>query len=397
VRSREPGFRRPRVARLLALAVLAFALPACTGTREATVPILLVIGSVGPDGPQLSLVQDVYDPGATTPRDLVPVAGSETDLPLPPVSLDVVDRTGNRGELVVLVSDGTDSRLHFFDLTGIDPGAPAALPASRQPVDIAAQLLAETGLPAVCPVEVAVGGNGRYVALLDDGSCRGDLPDLFVYDLTQEELVLSVSSEFPALELVPAGVFVDQSRDLLYFAVDSLNRVEIHSVPLAGSASTTTVGSAAVTTSLLGESELARASGGIAFLADDRLALVPLGGGDAAAGPITTLDGAVSLLEDPGGGLDEIVVFSSSHVAIHADPDDDDPETYSVRSAPIDTTLEPVQRFGYLLEVGGVEILDLFPYAERPASRLLFRTLPNLDEPRVITWVYSAEDPAAVP
>jgi hypothetical protein len=393
MRRSASGARRSLVARLLALVSLAVALQACTGTREAAVPILLVIGSVGPDGPQLSLVQDVFDPGAATPRELVPLAGSETDLPLPPVSLDVVGRTGDRGELVVLVSEGPASQLHFFDLTGIDPSAPTPLPGSRGPVDIAALLLAETGLPAVCPVEMAVGGGGRYVALLDDGSCRDDLPDLFVYDLEQLELILSVSKEFPALELVPAGIFVDQSRDLLYFAVDSLNRVEIHSVPLTGSAGTTTVGSAAVTTSLLGESDLARATGGIAFLADDRLALVPLDDDDSTVGPITTLDSPISLLEDPGGSLDEIVVFSSTRVAIHTDADDTEPETYPLRSAPIDTTLEPVQRFGYLLEDGGVEILDLFSYAERPASRLLFRALPDLGEPTAITWAYAAEDP----
>lgn len=376
------------VGRWAAPVVTALALAACTGTTENTVPTLLVIGSVAPGGPQLELVQDVYEPGTATPRDLVRLAGSTTPLTAPPVSLDVVDRNGGRNELVVLTQDPDTGKaeLHFFELSGLDATAGAPLASSRTSVDLSALLAAE-GISPLCPVEVAVGSDGRRVALLDDGSCRDGVADIFVLDLATTELFV-LTQEF-IVDVLPAGLFVDQSTDLLYFPAQSLNRVEVLSIPLAGDTQPTPVGSADLSADTAGDNDFDSVAGGLGLLVDDRLAVVQVGDDIDEASSVTTLNGASMLLPDPGGSLDEIVVLSANQVAIHASLEDEDPETFSLSRTPVDATLEPVQRFGYVLEAGGVDILDLFPYADQPASRVLFRELPGLDDPRVITWTHA--------
>lgn len=376
------------VSRWVTSVVTALALAACTGTTENTVPTLLVIGSVAPGGSQLELVQDVYEPGTATPRDLVRIAGSTTPLTAPPVSLDVVDRNGVRNELVVLTQDPDTAKaeLHFFDLSGLDTTAGAPLVSSRASVDLSA-LLANEGISPLCPVEVAVGSDGRRAALLDDGSCRDGVADIFVLDLVTSELFV-LTREF-IVDVLPAGLFVDQSTDLLFFPAQSLNRVEVLSIPLTGATQTTTVGNADLSADAAGDNDFDPVAGGLGVLVDDRLALVQVGDDIDEASSVATLSGASMLLPDPGGSLDEIVVLSASQVAIHASAEDEDPEIFSLSQSPVDATLEPVQRFGYVLEAGGVDILDLFPYADEPASRVLFRELPGMDDPRVITWTHA--------
>lgn len=385
----------------LSLATALLTLAACTGTREASLPTLLVIGSVGPSGPQLLLVEDIFQPGATPPRDLVQVSGSETPLLAPPVSLDVVDRNGARSELVVLArnADTGEAHLQFFDLTDLDPDAGQPLASGRAPLDIATLLQDEAtdGAP-VCPVEVAVGGGGSLAALLDDGSCRDGIPDIFVVDLDSREFRFALS-EFPGVELLAAGIFVDQRNDTLFFAAESLNRIEVHSLSLAGDdGAATPVGDAELSATSGTATDLARQADGIGLLADERLALVPISGaGTDTADSVRTLADARMLLSDPTGTLEELVVLSGTRVAIHADAADSNPQEFRLSATPVDATLEPVQRFAYLLESGGVEILDLFRYAEPPSSRTLFIALPDLEEPRAITWAYAAEGAPAAP
>ncbi|MEX2541529.1 MAG: hypothetical protein WD314_06955, partial [Trueperaceae bacterium] len=352
----------PGVGKWLSTAAALLALAACTGTRETVLPTLLVIGSVGTSGPQLQLAEDIYQPGATPPRDLVPVAGSETPLLAPPVSLDVVDRNGARSELIVLVSDADSGAAHleFFDLTGLDPAAGQPLAPSRAPLDLASLLRAEaTGGAPVCPVEVAVGGGGSVAAVLDDGSCRDGIPDIFVVDLDSREFRFALS-ESTGFELLAAGIFVEQRDDTLFFAAESLNRIDVHSLSLAGDGAATLVGDAELSATGGTANDLARQADGVGLLANESLALVPLaGGGGGTAESVRTLDDARMLLSDPTGTLEELVVIAATRVAIHADAEDDDPEEFRLTATPVDATLEPVQRFAYLLEPGGVEILDL--------------------------------------
>lgn len=384
-----------------ALALLLL-LAACTGTRETQLPTLLVIGSGGQGSPHLMLVQDLYDPTATPPRSLTLVEGSEQPLPAPPVALDVVDRLGRRSELVVLLRDEQEetSLLHFFDVSALDPEDGNSFVPSRAPVDLTALLAAEPDVATpICPTEVAAGAEGRYIALLDSGACRpGGIADIYVVDVVAGKLLFSLSAEHPAVEVLPAGIFVDQETDTLYFAAASLARTEIRSLPLTGADQTTPVGSVEIDPSVVETGAIARVAGGIAVVGDNLLALVPVAANsEPQTEPATTLPAARALIADPAGALEELVVLSQTRAAIHQGPADSEPEEMRLHGPPVATTLEPSERFAYLLEPGGVEILDLFPYAEPPATRLLFVEIDGLSEPSVITWVQTSQAALATP
>ncbi|MEX2536172.1 MAG: hypothetical protein WD273_11310 [Trueperaceae bacterium] len=391
----------PTVLALLTLLILG----GCTGTQEAALPTLLIVGSVQPGGAQLQLLEDVRDPLATPPRSLVPVTGSSRPLPAPPVSLDVVERNGSRSELVVLVRDDSldITELHFFDLSDLDTGDPNFFAQSRTPIDVASILPVEVteGLP-VCLTQVQVGpgtatGPGRYAALLD--SCTGaGIAEVHVIDLQEEEHLFSLANEFTGVRPLPAGIHVDQERDLLFFASADFGETAVWSTPLTGDTVPQLVGNADLDLETADRADLAPASNGIALLADDLLALVPFdAGGDTPPGPATTLTAGESILPDPLGNLETLVVLSRSAVAIHDGPLNGDPEEFSLTAPLAGATLEPVERFAYLLEEGGIEILDLFPYAEPPADRLLFREVAGLDDPRVISWAFASQGAATTP
>jgi hypothetical protein len=392
--ARNP-LRLRRLATACLLTALLATLAACTGTREDLLPTLLVVGSVDAAGAShLMIVEDVFDPGATPARTLIPVVGSERLLPAPPISLDVTDRNGARDELVVLVRDDDLglTALHFFDLSELDPTDPASFTTSRSPVNVGALLMAQatSGAP-VCLSEVQVGAQGRYAALLDDGACRDNgLPEIYVVDLVEGEHLYSVSTAFPVVRPLAAGIFVDQSRDLLYFATGEIGATQVRAVPLTGGTEAV-VGETDLELDGAQSSDLAAMADGIGLLADGDLSLVRPQAGAPARSVDSEIDADI-LLADPTGNLAQLVAFSESKVAIFAGPEDDDPLAYSLRETLVDATLEPVQLFAYLLEEGGIEILDLFPYAEEPSNRLLFVPLGELTDPRVITWAYAVRE-----
>ncbi|HEX7004377.1 MAG TPA: hypothetical protein VF168_09350 [Trueperaceae bacterium] len=368
----------------MAASLLLVTLAGCTGTEEESIPIILVVGSVEPAGPQLQLYEDVRDPMAAPARDLAPV-GAPLRLPDAPVSLDVVDRNGERSELVVLDESGA---LHFVDISDL----PVSFALLRS-IDVAALIPSDPLNPALCWQQVQIGGGasepGRYAALLE--SCPDEPPEVYVVDLVSQELEYALTQEHVGTQLLPIGIYVDQRSDLLYFAADEIGEVEVQSLPLTG----------AVEPEPLGETpvdppeavDLSPIAGGIGVLAEDgALGIVPYEG-DPLAPADLGLSEASMLLPDPSSNVELLAAFSETRGRLVEGLDDIEFEELFLRRPLVDATLEPVQRFAYLLEEGGVEILDLFPYADPPSNRLLFFDLPGLDEPRVITWAFGTRLP----
>ena len=363
---------------LLALLVLV----GCTGTQEESIPILLVVGSVESGSSQLQLVEDVRDPLANPPRNLVPIPGSIEPLPSPPVSFDVVDRNGERSELVVLDESGV---VHFFDLADL----PTSFGTSRTAVNVAALIPPESAVgPAFCWQQVQVGGGpeqpGRFAALLD--SCSADLTEVYVVDLIDEQFLYALTLEHvEAQPLLPAGTYVDQASNRLFFATDEFTDTLIQSLPLAGGGAPVELGQVAIDP--LMATDLAPLGNGIGLLGEDLLAVIPFEG--SVQSPVDTgLSSAELLLPDSSGNVELLVALSDSRAALLEGLEDEDPASLSLQEPLVDATLEPVQLFAYLLEEGGIEILDLFPYPEPRSDRLLFVDLPGLEDPRVITWAF---------
>ena len=368
-------------ARLLPWLLTTILLGGCTGTQEESIPILLVVGSVEAGAPQLQLFEDVRDP--MTPRDLQPV-GTPVPLPAAPVSFDVIDRNGERSELVVLTEAGT---LHFFDLSDL----PDSFVQSRTPVDAAALVLAsgEAVGPAFCWRQVQVGGEpsaaGRYAALLD--SCRSDLTEVYVLDLVTSEFLYALSlRHVDAQPLLAVGIHLDQASDRLFFATDEFTETLVQSVEVAGEAAPEELGLSPLDP--LEAVDLAPLGSGIGLLGEGgELSIVPFTG-DAPAPVDLELAAARTLLPDPSGNVELVAAFAESRGALVDILEDQEPESLDLAEPLADATLEPVQRFAYLLEEGGIEVLDLFSYADPPANRLRFFDLAGLEDPRVITWAF---------
>lgn len=224
--------------RLLSLFALLL-LAACTGSSEAPVPILLVVGYSDATGANVGLIQD--DLGQAQTR-LTFVPNSARPLTFPAVDFDVVDRENGRNSLVVLSRDGARTTtgsvgtLTTFRLTGIDPENPANfVETSEVVIDIENFPPVPTTLgpnPVFCPKRVQVTQSGTYAAVLHDPSlCGLQLsPFVDILDLQGSRLLQRLNT-FPASS---SNLYLAQgaSEDLLYYATRAAGTLRLQEVTM---------------------------------------------------------------------------------------------------------------------------------------------------------------------
>ncbi len=394
-----------RLAALSPLLALAALLAGCTGTTENVPPLLLAVGQVTtatPAQPQLVLVEDNFSSSQSTTRTLSVVAGSARDLDYPAVASDVVDRAGTRSAMVVLTRQLTASsnpdpasRLVTFNLSGIDPATPTAF-------DQTAAIQLTGGTSPVFPGSTGMSGpwcfsgvtvslTGRYVTLLDDPAACGDTsgryPRLVQLDTSTTPPAVTTVEPAAGSQPVQATVPFDDQADTdesLYFLVAGVNQALVYQDPVPHDASTAPTASVAQLPTQQQTALLGTTPGGgvtpqlVAVTNQDPTAGNTLTSylqavdltDPAAATSVETAPGARTFAFDPAGISQRVVVAGASSLALHATPGDDKPietttpYTYTGAAAAID----PINRFGYVVDDGRIVVIDLDTAASAPTS-----------------------------
>ncbi len=380
-------------ARTLALACVALllGLSACTGTFEATEPLLLVVGlEDGGGAPQVALIEDRFSPVQSTSDRLVLLEDSRRPLPYPAVSADVIQRAGLRSELVLLTREldvaAPQSELRFFDLDGIDPADPVGFDVSTQHPTVVLSgapgaLLDEAGGVGACPTAVQASRDGRYIAVLDNRRvCSGvgsDLVTLYLIDVNASPPAIVFSSG--GQPLVAAAPFLDQAGgdEHLYYLVSGINTMLIYRMTLPSGSSSPYLGLSLPGT----EASVLRADRDmLVALSATQLRSVKAVAG-APAGLATTVTGARALAVDATGTTEQLVVVGSSQTAVHASPADAKPTLLSFSGDA--AVIDPLNRFAYVMRDQVLYIVDLLAVTAGNSGGLFAGTsLPELNLPQ---------------
>ncbi|MEJ2292195.1 MAG: hypothetical protein P8Y05_10840 [Deinococcales bacterium] len=337
------------------------------------------------------LVEDNYTANQTTGRTLSVVPNSERSLTYPAVASDVVDRTGTRSTMVVLTRQlsGTTattspvSWLRFFDLQNIVPSNPGAFRQVR-----AIQLTGASGDPffgtGACFTAVQVSLDGRYATLLNSpAACdpnSSSPPSMFVLDTQNPTTYYDITSSVgpPILDAAP---FDDQAQvgEKVYFLVSGgstggVNNAEIYTFDVPYDP---TVQPADAQMFLPGQDQTELASNGSELVAMTNpdpysptnypasyVQAVPLSGSSQSQ-QVDTVPGATALAVDPSGATQQVVVAgrtsTGGEITVHPDATSNATATTSAgyNYTGVAATIDPVNRFGYVIDSGQIVVLDL--------------------------------------
>lgn len=402
----KPDLLIPRLLRAVLPLVL---LVACTGTTSLQAPRLLIVtyGS-GTDG-SVALIRENGPSGTSTPPRLEFLAGTVIPLAGQAVAADLADRTGARAELVLLIERSAGQyALAFFNTDDLNPLDPTGFQRSSPDLELA-PLLADAAVDpgAICLTALQVSADARFVALLNGGgACPAgisDAPELFVVDRDEN----SVASLSKSRDLLPVRPYLNQefSSDsaegrLFYLVGAPSGNAELWStsLPLAEGAAadgeTESVFSSGSSSPLR---DLAESAAGLLALRRDSIDVLPPEGN---VRPLATRPVATQFVRDPyGTDLTQILVLHDgpdAGLSVHRSDVDAAPanaKASSVSSA----TVDPERLYVYLLQAGGIRIVDLYDLIDEPSLKVLEpRWFPLADlagsTPGLITWV-----PAALP
>lgn len=402
--ARSPRRRWLPWARGLApLILLSGVLAACTGTTENVPPLLLAVGRLDPSTsqPEMVLVEDNFTANQSTPRTLTVVPNSARTLAYPAVSADVVDRTGTRSTLVVLTRQlsgsgaTTDpvSALRFYAFQGIDPASPTAFQLLRT-----VQLTGASGDPfyqsGACFTSVQISYDGRYAALLSDPqTCApnsGNPPALYSLDTQNTSAHYQIAPNQPLLAAAP---FDDQAQvgEKLYFlisgGVGGASNAEIWSTPVPYDP-TAVPPIADTQASLPGLQQTELTNDGSQFVAltnqnpyqtnymASYLEAVTPGTSITTGQQVATVNDARAMAIDPSGATQQVVVagyYGSTgfgQTAVHPDPTHMPTATtpYTYGYTGVAAAIDPVNRFGYVVNDNQIVVLDLLSVTTDPTS-----------------------------
>ncbi len=413
-----------RLLTLLLIAMLAL-LTACTGTKEPSLPTLLLVGVEEGGVPQLLLVEDVLGASVAAGERLRVVPGSRRPLLASAVAVDVTSREVDRGDAWVLTrsvatvagSPQVSAYLQSFDVARIDPAAPsdfAEQTAKRRTLTEPGGSgdLDGAGSPNVsghvCPTHLQVSRDGSYAMILDDPATCGfpgsDLPVIWLLNtVSGAAQVLQASND--VLNVRP---YSDQRFDneRAYFLVGAIGAAQVWTLNDFSSGRTNSLGSNEVTAE---PSDIIDSGGSrelLVVLSQDGLVTTDLSSTTPLPKPKTTptIASPRHLTVDPLGFASQLLVRSNSQVAVHLDAGDDDPGkvSFSAHAA----TIDPLTSWAYLVGNGEMLIIDLLSglapddplrTAAQPLAELTLPTGPDGRPVSVITWLLAAEPPPGSP
>jgi len=402
-----------------ALALAAALLAGCTGTTEPRPPTLLVVGYEATGGvPTLALVEDAGPAEAGLQR-LEFVAGSERSLPGAAVGLDFEDREGARGAAWVLTrSQSTvggvvqvSADLQRFTTLAVNPDSPTGFAEDTGArVTLTgpggAGALVDPGLPGrtACPSAVQVSRSGRWAVILDDPTACGlsDVPVQWLLDTRAR----TAGALRATADVLAARPYTDQAtvNEHAYFLVNAIRRAQVYATdftsPAAWYKGMELESGDSPMLDMAGSGTL------LVGLSEKTLTSVDISDPAAKTTPATLKQTAAAgsrLATDPFGAATEVFVLGTNRVAMHRSPSA--AQVGSIPNYASAATIDPANRFAYLLTNGAVEIVDLlsgqdlydlpFRWEAFTVSELTLPVGPSGRPLGVIDWVRAAEPPPA--
>jgi hypothetical protein len=368
-------------------------LVACTGTDEIGVSTLLVIAyGDGGSADKLALVEDTFFlnlEGSRGEGRFRFLPGSEQPLVEPSITgvvpkviaYDVLDRNGDRSELVVLSRDETTepdrSFISFYNLANINPDAPADFAfTDKGTIEITA--LENPDALTFFPTRVQVSSDGRYVAILNDFASVAATDSIDVIDTS------GVPSFVKHLDdsIVSTTFYLEQSsaRDRLFFLKQQASGSELAFLDLADLAERDNL-EITIPESQSSSNQVVdmnQVLDQLLVLQPSQFTPIAISGSTPQLGEkITGLSSSRKLIPNNSSTLENVLTLSSSNLSVLRSvnvPEDVVFDSTTINAT--DGSVEPAGGFVYFLATSGDRPLTVFDIQQYNAV--------------FVTWVKSA-------
>ena len=365
---------------------------ACTGTREAGVPTLLVVAAGGTDG-TLLLIEDTLSSFPEVRPENRFVLLTEQSLNGEALAYDIVDLRGDRRELAVLVKEEDSYAVRFFNLAGIDPDDPVAFEETRF---LGLDALYEED---ILPVDVQVSESGRYVALLNNFASAAVQNTVDVIDTRDTPRLLQRFEN----SVTGSSLFLDQDEargERIYYLSEQTN-TELHyiTLPELDDVDTNLVVPNSISTANRVR-DIGKGREQLIALQPSQFVPVTLGATPNVEQAVTTSVNSQKLVPNNSVLIEELLILTNSQLTVHRSVDDTSPQTGNLEA--VDGSLEPVGGFAYFVKEDAphLAVFDLQLYrgdaSSSVESRLFVRNLFETEEepdtvplssPVFISWV----------
>jgi hypothetical protein len=359
------------------LTVFLLLLVGCTGSIGNYPPRLLIVGLIENSTPQLALIEDTFLTSNAIPNRIRFIENSRRTIAEPAISFDVVERNGDRSELLVLSRSSDDpyqSYFDFFNLSGIDPSSPSAFTATRTRIDLSALV----GVAGFCPTEAGISRDGQSAIVFSDRTfCSGDdFRAIYFLDLETETVVDTIDSE----PIFGAGIYIDQDLGKAYFLLDEIS-TSLYCVDLDGK-------NRALISDGLGLSDpidLGQAGQTFVVLQDDSFQTIDFSTSPPTLNsPVVTPSNSSLLIESPRNLVPEILFLTGSNLLAYHDESTASGETFA--STALNGIIEPELGFAYLILETGLQIFDLISFDSSLNSIIKNYSIHEVTIPGPISW-----------
>lgn len=379
--------------------VLIFCLTACTGSFESLPSTLLLVGFNEAGIGKLGLIDAELVRGNDTnitliensPRTLDDDGTQRGDIQ----SVDIVDRRGNRSELVVLsrtASDGSSTSnqifISFFKIENIVAGNPInfALDRSLLINDLDTEL-------NFCAQEIQVSLDGRYVAVSHDFElCNsGEETAIDIIDLESDppEILERIQ---PTGGINPNAFFMLQgSSTRLFYLENSTNFAILNAVTIPSLEKDSEPPNIEETNpdDIVDMAQFDNSS--LIALVNNRFLLInSFITAPEVQAPVDSESNSQGLVHNDRFVGDEVSILTSNRLVIHKDISDSEPLFAS--SSARDASITP-NEFIYLLSDSQIAVSDLISFRLNESVSITGKSVDELVgniEAAFITWVFAA-------
>lgn len=367
-------------------------LAACTGTSSPQPPRFLLVTHDSGGGYVASLLLD--DHAATQRFSLLTAA--DTPLAGEPVSSDVVDRAGERSQVVLLLRTAPAKySAAFLDVAGLELASLTTL--DQHLVDLTPLLAPQLDKPTdLCLTELQSSHDGAVLALLnvpavcDAGSLA--TPSVFLVDAAGSG---SLIGEFAnTLDLLPSGLYLAQGTpdeaDRLYWLEGGVGAARLTQLNLTDHGSSYPA-DFSTGSDIPVPDDFSFSDGAFTATQGSTIHLLR---DTASTRAISSSSGRWQVVADPWADQLQALVLlnptSSSRLLVFRGAADSSPFDWAVGRNVTAATLHPVQLWVYLAYPGGIGTVDLVSVLDGADSSSETRRLYNvtgLGSPGQVVWL----------
>lgn len=363
-------------------------LNACTGSQEARPSTLLVVG-YGSDQLGIFATSDLFK----TNQEAKPQFLVSRTLQGKAQALDVVDRSNRRSQTAILVAKNAAYWLELYNLATIDPvdfDPNNMFTAVRSPIALELDQLAidpsVSDKPlAICPRNLQVSRQGRYVAFINDKNlCSDKLSStgLIVLDIeaSPAKIVYHRNSS-----IFPKAFYIEQAGDQLFFFSEQaggaqLEQLNLNSLPSAKATALLTLKGNDTPTTLL--SLMPYESSLLVLRSSDYSIVEKVFASEAAkeGDKISSNSGAEHFIINDFDFRSRVYIANGTRLTVHNRAKDDDESSYSITTSV--ASFDFANSLIYFLSNKNVGIFDALSQQVSPSINLEI-----LDSPTVATVI----------